>query len=200
MKVLLFSDIHCDWKALEALLERDADAYICAGDVVTWARSLDQAGEILARRRGKVWILPGNHESVANIQHMSEKFGLVNVHDTAWEMGGVRFAALGYSNPTPFNTPGEYSEEELGARLEKLGESQPEVLICHCPPKGSLLDRAKEGLHFGSTAVAGAIGAIQPKWFFCGHIHEAEGAREQFGETTGINLGKRGYLLELDNA
>jgi Icc-related predicted phosphoesterase len=26
-------------------------------------------------------------------------------------------AGLGYSNPTPFNTPGEYSEKELAARL-----------------------------------------------------------------------------------
>ncbi len=181
-------------------MAREADAYICAGDVVSWARNLDQAGEILARRRGKVWILPGNHESASNIQHMSEKFGLVNVHDTAWEMGAVRFAALGYSNPTPFNTPGEYSEEELAARLARLGESRPEVLICHCPPQGSLLDRAGEGKHFGSASVAAAIRGIQPKWFFCGHIHEAEGERDQFGATTGINLGKRGYLLELDHA
>jgi uncharacterized protein len=200
MKVLLFSDVHCDWKALGALLEREADAYICAGDVVTWARSLEQAGEMLGRRRGKVWILPGNHESASDIQSISERFGLVNVHDTAWEMGGVRFAALGYSNPTPFNTPGEYSEAELASRLGRLGETQPEVLICHCPPKGSKLDRAGEGQHFGSTAVAEAIAAIAPKWFFCGHIHEAEGQREQFGTTTGINLGKRGYLLELDRA
>jgi hypothetical protein len=200
MKILLFSDLHSDWKALEGLIEREADFYICAGDVVSWAWNLDQAGEILSRRRGQVWILPGNHESAANIQHMSEKWGLENVHGKSWMKGGVRFAALGYSNPTPFNTPGEYTEEQLARELERISEPRPDVLICHCPPKNTRLDEAGPGQHFGSTAVAAAIERIRPRWFFCGHIHEAAGRQEQLGETYGMNLGKQGYLLEVDHA
>jgi len=37
----------------------------------------------------------------------------------------------------------------------------------------------------------------QPGHFFCGHIHEAEGAAIQMGATHARNVGKRGYLLEL---
>ena len=37
----------------------------------------------------------------------------------------------------------------------------------------------------------------QPRDFFCGHIHEAEGVVEQIGETRAQNVGKRGYLLTL---
>jgi Icc-related predicted phosphoesterase len=37
----------------------------------------------------------------------------------------------------------------------------------------------------------------QPPYFFCGHIHEAAGVREQIGKTDAMNVGKRGYLLEL---
>ena len=37
----------------------------------------------------------------------------------------------------------------------------------------------------------------QPDYFFCGHIHEAEGVVIQMGKTRAQNVGKKGYLLEL---
>jgi Icc-related predicted phosphoesterase len=37
----------------------------------------------------------------------------------------------------------------------------------------------------------------QPTHFFCGHIHEAEGKVVQMGATRAMNVGKKGYLLEL---
>ena len=106
-------------------------------------------------------------------------------------------AALGYSNPTPFNTPGEYSEQELAERLSKFQELKLRVLICHCPPKSTKLDRAGEGQHFGSQAVREFIEKNQPEYFYCGHIHEAAGASEQLGRTKGLNVGKKGRILEL---
>jgi Icc-related predicted phosphoesterase len=38
----------------------------------------------------------------------------------------------------------------------------------------------------------------QPHYFFCGHIHEAEGVEIRIGRTIARNVGKAGYLLELD--
>ena len=38
----------------------------------------------------------------------------------------------------------------------------------------------------------------QPRYFFCGHIHEAAGAQEKLGRTSAMNVGKKGYLLDLD--
>ena len=67
MKLLLFSDIHNDWKTLERLLAIDADYYISAGDQVTWSKGLDQCGRILQARGDKVYVLPGNHESADQI-------------------------------------------------------------------------------------------------------------------------------------
>ena len=57
MKLLIFSDIHNDWKALERLLATEADYYIAAGDQVTWARGLDRCGEILQKRGDRVFVL-----------------------------------------------------------------------------------------------------------------------------------------------
>jgi Icc-related predicted phosphoesterase len=39
---------------------------------------------------------------------------------------------------------------------------------------------------------------IQPDYFFCGHIHEAQGVEERIGTTLGVNVGKKGFLLELN--
>ncbi|MCC6368084.1 MAG: metallophosphoesterase [Bryobacterales bacterium] len=198
MRLLVFSDIHSDLRALERLLAVEADYYFAAGDIVNWARGLDRAGEMLARRAGKVYVIPGNHESESDIAGMCERHGLINLHGRSIQAAGFHIAALGYSNPTPFHTPGEYSEAEIAGRLAPFAELKPLILICHCPPKGTALDRAGAGLHFGSSAVKQFLEEHQPAYFFCGHIHEAEGARTNIGNTKGVNVGKRGFLLEID--
>jgi len=107
-------------------------------------------------------------------------------------------AGLGYSNPTPFHTPGEYSEAELARKLEAFAGLAPLALICHCPPQGTALDQIRPGLHAGSTAVREFLLREQPEYFFCGHIHEAAGARVMIGKTQAVNVGKQGFLLDLD--
>lgn len=197
MKFLIFSDVHSDLKALERLVNVEADYYFAAGDLVSWSRGLDKVGEILKLRAGKTFVLPGNHESAADIAAFCEKFGLVNFHGKHIIAGGSCIAGLGYSAPTPFNTPGEYTEEQMAAQLARFAAIQPRVLVCHSPPKDTLLDRAGEGMHFGSASVREFIELRQPDYFFCGHIHEAEGVEERMGKTLCVNAGKRGYLLEL---
>ncbi|MBI3698495.1 MAG: metallophosphoesterase, partial [Acidobacteria bacterium] len=103
----------------------------------------------------------------------------------------------GYSNPTPFNTPGEYSEAELARRLEKFGGLAPLVLVCHCPPVATNLDRIGPNRHGGSSAVKTFLDRHPPEYFFCGHIHECGGVETRLGQTVAVNLGKKGYLLEL---
>lgn len=196
-RLLIFSDIHNDAKALEKLMEIDADYYFCAGDLVSWARGLDKMGEILKRRGERMHVLPGNHESESDIAAFCERFGFVNFHGRLMEIDGVHVAGLGYSSPTPFHTPGEYSEEEIASRLAGFAGLNPLVLICHAPPIDTTLDRVREGLHAGSRVVREFIEKNQPRDFFCGHIHEAEGVVERIGSTRAQNVGKKGYVLEL---
>lgn len=197
MRVQIFSDIHNDLAALRRLLETDADYYVAAGDLVSWGRGLDACGEILQPKAAKVWALPGNHESAEQIAAFCTKFGFRNFHDQLIEAGGRQFAGLGYSSPTPFNTPGEYTEGQLAERLRGFAGVKRLILICHAPPYGTPLDRVKDGLHAGSHAVREFIDANQPEYFFCGHIHEAQGCETKLGDTLAINVGKRGYLLEI---
>jgi len=197
VRLLIFSDIHSDHGALDRLMEIEADYYFAAGDLVNWAKGLDRVGQILRRRAERMYVLPGNHESERDIAGLCEQFGFHAFHGRTLAIAGYQVAGLGYSNPTPFNTPGEYSESELATRLEPFGGLGPLVLICHAPPLGTPLDRVREGMHAGSRSVRDFIEKHQPDYFFCGHIHEAAGVSARLGNTQAANVGKRGYLLEL---
>ena len=105
MKLLVFSDIHNDYAALERLMAIEADYYIAAGDLCSWGRGLERSGEILRKRADRVRIMPGNHESENQIVEFAQKFGLTTFHGGSFQAGGFHVAGLGYSSPTPFNTP-----------------------------------------------------------------------------------------------
>src|ERR1039457_4011495 len=127
LRLLIFSDIHNNWKTLEHLLSVEADYYIAAGgaaggrgggegggggtrgagDQVTWSKGIERCGEILQARGDKVYVLPGNHESADQVAGMCARYGLHNFHERHFQVGKCYVAGLGYSSPTPFNTPGE---------------------------------------------------------------------------------------------
>ena len=195
-RALIFSDIHSDTRALQKLMEIEADYYFCAGDLVSWRRGLDKMGEILKPHAGRVYVLPGNHESESDIAGFCQRFGFTNFHRATMTAGGITIGGLGYSTPTPFDTPGEYTEAEMAAALKQFEGIKPLVMVCHAPPLNTALDRIRNGLHAGSSAVREFIEREQPLHLFCGHIHEAEGAVIQMGGTRAQNVGKRGYLLE----
>ena len=198
MKILIFSDIHSDAKALERLMDIDADYYFSAGDLVNWARGLDAMGDILKRRADRMYVIPGNHESARQISDFCAKFGFQDFHAGRTTIAGFEVIGLGYSNPTPFDTPGEYSEEELATRLHSFDGIKPMIAICHAPPWGTMLDRITNMKHVGSRSMREFVEREQPRFFFCGHIHEAAGAQEKLGITSAMNVGKKGYLLDLE--
>jgi Icc-related predicted phosphoesterase len=197
MKIQVFSDIHNDLRALERNASVEADLYFAAGDLVSWARGLPACGDVLKPLGKKLYVIPGNHESAADIAAFCNGFGFENFHEGVFERDGIQFAGLGYSNPTPFNTPGEYSEDDIEARLAKFEGLNPFVLVCHAPPLETALDKTSGGVHCGSRAVRTFIDTHQPAWFFCGHIHEAAGVEIKMGKTRARNVGPKGFSFEI---
>lgn len=197
MRIQIFSDIHGDLKSLEKLLAVPADIYISAGDLSTFGKGLDGCGPILAKQASRTWVIPGNHETAQQNHEFCAGAGLVDFHQQLRQIGSNYFAGLGYSNPTPFNTPGEYTEEQIAAALEEFRDHSPLYLVVHAPPYGSKVDEFAPGKHAGSHAVREWVEREQPEMLFCGHIHECGGKNDQIGRTRCFNVGKRGYLLKL---
>lgn len=127
----------------------------------------------------------------------------------------------GFSNPTPWHTHREISEEEMLAELTKQAEQLKDVrnavFNIHVPPFNSKLDDAplldanlvpvdggRTYVPVGSKAVRKVIETYQPLLGLHGHIHEAKG-QAQIGRTVCLNPGSTygegilsGYLITLD--
>jgi uncharacterized protein len=201
MKILIFSDIHGDMGALERVIAQPAEVYIAAGDLGTFGRGLERCAEMLGPLGERVWLLPGNHETHDQTRALCKKFGFVDFHrqvrDVKSSGGVIHFAGLGYSNVTPFNTPGEYSEEEIADALAAFDGIKPLYLVVHFPPRGTKLDEFAPGKHAGSPALRAWVEREQPAYLFCGHIHETTGMTDRLGATQCRNVGKQGYTLEI---
>jgi Icc-related predicted phosphoesterase len=183
----------------------------------------------LAEERLSGWHIPayvmlGNDDYPDLTSALLDGVQMVNAEDQVVELpGGFEMISLGYSNPTPWDSPRELNEEALGARITAMAErlERPEraVFNLHCPPHGTHLDQAaqldaefrpvvKGGqivmTSVGSTAVRDALERYQPMVGLHGHVHESPGA-QRLGRTLAINPGSdygdgvlRGSLLNLD--
>jgi Icc-related predicted phosphoesterase len=118
-----------------------------------------------------------------------------------------QLVSWGWSNPTPWNSFREMSEEDLASHFEELfGQASGErrvVFNAHVPPYDSGLDDApvldanltvtqQAGQvrlgPVGSTAVRAAIERHQPIASLHGHVHESAGFR-RIGNTIAFNPG-----------
>jgi len=77
-----------------------------------------------------------------------------------------------------------------------------DILVCHQPPY-KILDKVNfsgapkhwQGNHAGSKAILDYIKKKQPKYVFCGHIHEGKG-KKKIGKTEVYNVGCAGdYVI-----
>jgi Icc-related predicted phosphoesterase len=201
VKILIFSDIHGDLRALENIAAQPADIYIANGDLSTFGRGLDRCGEVLKPLGERVWVLPGNHETHGDTRAFCQRYGFVDFHRHVRSLesshGPTRWAGLGYSNITPFNTPGEYTEEQIAQALAEFDGIQSLYLVVHFPPQGTKLDEFAAGKHAGSPTLRAWVERAQPAYLFCGHIHECGGRSDRLGPTQCFNVGKQGYTLEI---
>jgi uncharacterized protein len=118
-------------------------------------------------------------------------------------IGRHELLSVGWSNPTPWNTPRECSEDELASKIEAMAgeieDMENAIFNIHVPPYATGLDDAPkldekgvpsgtESAPVGSTAVREAIARHQPLLSLHGHIHESR-AVQKLGRTMCINPG-----------
>jgi hypothetical protein len=117
---------------------------------------------------------------------------------------------VGYSTPTPWQTPRERTEPEIAEVIEKVVAEVPDpsraVFNFHCPPLDSSLDTClkldasvwpptpviqnRQPVYYGagSQAVTDALRRYQPTVGLHGHIHESRGMN-RYGRTPAFNPG-----------
>lgn len=172
----------------------------------------------------KCYISPGNDDKFEVDSALVDSGHLVNPEGRVVQLpGDYEMITLGYANPTPWKSPREVSEEELGKKIEAMASkvTKPESAVynLHVPPINTELDKApavshdfnyvKDGLgiryiHAGSTAVRESIERHAPLLGLHGHIHESKGFAK-VGRTLCLNPGSeysdgilRGVIVNLE--
>jgi uncharacterized protein len=224
-----YRDVDDEGRAELEQMIRDAGQYPIAGDhdelvelfsperreetfraavVESIGRWMDIADERLAGTDVQCYVTPGNDDfweidaPLRSAEHVHFVEGARVRLDDEHEM-----ITTGYSNVTPWSTPRELPEDELGARIWRMFEDVEDpshlVAVIHPPPYGTELDKAPqidsefrvqtENLttkmgSVGSTAVRDFILEAQPLLSLHGHVHESQGA-QRLGRTLCINPG-----------
>jgi hypothetical protein len=169
------------------------------------------------------WIIvaPGNDDQEYIDSVLRESDVIIDAEGRVLDLDGCHeMLSSGWSNPTPWHTARECSEEDLEKKIEAMASQiknmETSIFNLHAPPFGSGLDvapRLKENLEMhpretsevGSTAVLEMVKRYQPLLGLHGHIHEVTGKR-QIGKTLCVNPGSNytegilsGVIVTLDD-
>jgi Icc-related predicted phosphoesterase len=197
MRLLHATDIHASPQARELILrtidERSPDLFVAGGDLTNFG-PLEYAADLLGRVPVRTLAVPGNCDP-RGLVDLLEELG-VNLHGKRTRVEGRAFVGLGGSNPTPFGTPFELSEEEIEALLSPVLQAG-DVLVSHPPPRG-IVDVVHGGAHVGSVAVARLVEARRPSLVLCGHIHEARGMVTEPTVVVNSGAAAQGHLSVVD--
>ncbi|HII64119.1 TPA: hypothetical protein HA280_01215 [Candidatus Woesearchaeota archaeon] len=200
MKILASSDIHGDARAAEQLAEQaekeNVDLVVLCGDLTYAESSTDGIVGPFVKRKKKVLLIPGNHETVATADFLAEVYGATNLHGYSIMCKGVGLFGCGGAN-IGLHQLGEGEIMDLLEKgYERIREAKKKIMVTHVHPTGSLSERFS-GFFPGSEGVRKAIERFRPDILLCGHVHEAEGIEEVIGKTKIFNVGKKGKIIEI---
>jgi Icc-related predicted phosphoesterase len=203
MRIVSFGDVHMSLGTIGQLAPEleQADLVILSGDLTNFGGRDDaeQVVDAVERHRRQVLAVSGNLDQREVMDFLRERG--ISLHGESRRIGDLGIFGCGGSNVTPFRTPTEFSEEDLGALLdrgyEQVSDAPRVLMVCHTPPADTATDRISTGQHVGSPTVRAFIEKHQPEVCITGHIHESAGV-DRIGRTTVLNSGllrEGGYIV-----
>lgn len=200
MKILAFGDIHGDSRLAKKLADKaekeNVDLVVLCGDITYSDQSTSNLIGPFVKKKKKVVLIPGNHESVATTDFLTQLYGATNLHGYSITVGDVGFFGCGGAN-IGIN---QLEEREIFDLLKKgfkgVKKSKKKIMITHVHPEGTLMEKFTKFFP-GSSGISKAIKEFKPDILLCSHVHEAEGLEEKVGKTKVINVGREGKIIEI---
>jgi len=193
-------------------------------------KMIERVGEWVALAEERIgqsgvqfYMMPGNDDDFGIDEQIARSSYVINPVGKTIQLNDFHeLISFDYANPTPWQTPREWSEDEYYARIKaraaELQNVGRAVFMIHVPPYDSGLDTAPEldknmrpkvtmgdvlRVPVGSTGVRRALQELQPVASVHGHVHEAPG-QSKIGRTACFNAGSeanqgilRGFVLDL---
>lgn len=196
-------------------LERETFTRLKLAGLADWIRLADQR---LADASVRAVVMAGNDDPPEVDGVLATATHLEDVGGAVVEIApGIHMASVGESTPTPWHTPRELADHDLGERVRTVADGLPSggvtIWNLHMPPHATGIDDAPElddelrvrydasgeprMRPVGSTSIRELILERQPTVALHGHIHEGRG-RYRLGRTLGVNPGSQyqdGVLL-----
>ena len=203
MKIISFGDIHEDLNNLTLLKNEmeSADLVIVTGDLTNFngRKEAERVIDEIMKYNENVLAQLGNLDQPEVNDYLTEKG--INLHRNGFIRDDIGIFGVGGSNLTPFNTPTEFSEDEIETFLlegiDKVKDAKFKIMVPHMPPKDTKIDIITAGAHVGSQSVRDFILKHKPDIALSGHIHEARGS-DTIENTLAFNAGmfrEGGYVV-----
>lgn len=200
MRILAVSDLHGDTKKAEELAERaykeKVDLVVLAGDLSYFEEGLENMIGPFVKKKKKVLLIPGNHETLATADFLAQRYGAVNLHGYSVKYKGVGFFGCGGANMGLFKVGEKDMLELLRKGYRGLKDVKKRVMVTHIHPSGTIMEKLSRHVT-GSDSVRKAVEQLKPNLLLCGHVHEASGLEEKIGNTLVINVSKEGRIIEI---
>ncbi len=210
MRILALTDIHGRISKTKKILASigQVDAVIVAGDIThfePWGKAAEILEILRESSKAMVLFIPGNCDDPELLNYEDEDNDIINIHGKSYSINNYIVFGIGGSNPTPFGTPTEFSEEEISEILDKFEEDTSRrniIVVTHAPIYG--INDKIAGVHVGSKAFHNFLEKYSDKirLWITGHLHEYRYAIN-YNDTIIINPGPavRGYygLIEISH-
>lgn len=185
MKILILSDIHANWYALEAILDKESyDALIFLGDVVDFGPSPRNCIKFLMKSsKGHYWGVRGDHDHALAYGINSKCPGELNALSDItreWGEGFLSSEEVGFLRRLPLSN--EFSIETMNFELVHGSDLAPGQ-ICKCRAKiedGDEIKATSDDMNF----------------ILLGHSHKP--FIKSVGNTTILNPGSVGQPRDLN--
>jgi hypothetical protein len=199
-RILAVGDLHGDENLVKRIAKKakdeNVDLVIIAGDLTMFEQSTKNLIGPFVKENKEVVLIPGNHESMATIRTMTEKYPKTrHLQEYSIIKNDVGIFGAGYDSIVgPFCLEDEEIFRILKKGNDKVKDFKKKIMVTHTNPAGSISEFS--GVR-GSKAVTKAIKEFKPDILISGHVHEAGGLQEKIGKTTVLHVGRKPTIFEI---
>ena len=160
LKILAAGDIHGDISLAERLAERaqkeNCDIVILCGDLTMMDQSTDNIIGPFVKRKEKVLLIPGNHETVATADFLADLYGVKNIHGYSVKYKDVGLFGCGGANIGLHQLDEQEIYGLLKKGFDKIKYLEKKIMVTHVHPSDSKMEQFTK-IFPGSSGVRKAI-------------------------------------------
>jgi uncharacterized protein len=201
IKILAAGDFHGDQRLVKELAKRakeeNVDLVVICGDLTHFDESTENLMGPFVKEGKKVLFVPGNHESLATADFLTEFYDVKNLHGYSVRYHDVGLFGCGGAPMGPHLMVDEKEIEDLLKKgFDRIKYLKKKIMVTHSHPTGTKMQHLTKYFE-GSDSIEKMVKEFKPDILLCSHVHEAEGIEEKIGKTRVINVGRKGKIIDI---